>query len=95
VTETRSPTPGPPRGLSVTRVLVFGLVSGLLYVAMYAAQRAIHAGPSSDAFAAGLALYPIVVLGVFAAYIYVLVLCRRPLSRRLRLAAFGFPVVFS
>src|SRR5215207_2128164 len=81
--------------VSVTRVVVLGLVSGLLYVAMYAAQRAIHAGPRSDAFAAGLALYPIIVLGVFALYVGVLGLSRRPLSRDLRLAAFGFPVIFS
>jgi alpha-1,6-mannosyltransferase len=81
--------------VSVTRVVVLGLVSGLLYVAMYAAQRAIHAGSSSDAFAAGLALYPIIVLGVFALYVCVLGLSRRPLSRDLRLAAFGFPVIFS
>ena len=95
MTETRSPAPAATGWLSATRVVVLGLVSGLLYVAMYAAQRAIHAGPSSDAFVAGLALYPIVVLAVFAAYVSVLVLCRRPLSRGLRLVAFGFPVVFS
>ena len=80
--------------LSGTRVVVLGLVSGVLYVAMYAAQRAIHGGPSGDAFTAGLVLYTIITLGIFVLYVWLLAWCRRPLSRRVRLTAFGFPVLF-
>lgn len=78
-----------------TRLVVLGLFSGLLYAAMYVAQRAIHAGPDSDAFAASLGLYPVTVFGVFALYVCVLGLSRRPMSRGLRSAAFAFPVAFS
>ena len=78
-----------------TRLVVLGVGSGLLYVAMYAAQRAIHAGPTADTFAAGLAVYPVITIGVFVLYALVLVLCRRPLTAAMRLAAWGFPVVFS
>jgi hypothetical protein len=80
---------------SATRFVVLGVGSGLLYVAMYAAQRAIHAGPTADAFAAVLAVYPVITIGVFVLYAWVLVLCRRPLTGAVRLAAYGFPVVFS
>jgi hypothetical protein len=40
---------------TVPRVVGIGLGSGLLYVAMYLTQRAIHDGPGG-AFAAGLVL---------------------------------------
>jgi hypothetical protein len=81
--------------VGVTRLAVFGVGSGVLYVTMYAAQRAIHAGPTADAIAAGLAVYPVITIGVFGLYAWVLVLCRRPLTASARLAAWGFPVVFS
>jgi alpha-1,6-mannosyltransferase len=81
--------------LSGTRLVVLGVVSGLLYVTMYVAQRVIHAGPTADAFTAGLAVYPVITIGVFVVYAWVLALCRRPLTGAVRLAAFGFPVVYS
>jgi hypothetical protein len=71
--------------------VVLGAVSGLLYIAMYVAQRAIP----NDARAAGLALYLITVVGVFVLYVWVLALGRQPLPRGARLAAFGFPVLFN
>src|SRR6266542_2813108 len=87
--------PATEGGLRSKRILGLGLISGLLYVAMYAAQRAIHGGPNTGVFQAGLALYPIITLGVFVAYISVLALCKRPLSRSERRVAFGLPVLFS
>jgi len=74
---------------------MLGVISGLLYIAMHAAQRAIHGGPNSAALTAGLAVYPISALGVFVLYVWVLALCRRTMSRTARLAAVGFPVVFN
>ena len=81
--------------VSVTRVVVLGLVSGLLYVAMYLAQRPVHAGPTGDAFAAGLALYPVSLLGLFALYGLRARTVPAGLSRGLRLPVFGLPVIFS
>jgi hypothetical protein len=81
--------------VGATSLVVLGVGSGLLYVAMYAAQRAIHAGPTADTFATGVAAYPVITIGVFGLYAWVLVLCRRPLTAAVRLAAWGFPVLFS
>ena len=81
--------------VGATRLVVLGVGSGVLYITMYAAQRAIHAGPGSDAFAASLALYPVITIGLFGLYAWVLILCRRALTAAVRLAAWGFPIVFS
>jgi alpha-1,6-mannosyltransferase len=97
VTETAQSRRAPTDRLGAAHVVVLLVVtSGLLYVVMYFAQRMIYAGPSGDGFAAGLGLYLGTVLGLFALYVGVLRLLRqRPLSRGLRIVAFGFPVVYS
>jgi alpha-1,6-mannosyltransferase len=86
----------PPSGhTSGNRVVAVGVFTGILYLAMYVVQRAIHAGPTVDTFRVGLALYPLISIGVLVQYVWVLTLCRRPLTPRGRMAAFSFPVLFS
>lgn len=81
--------------IGAARLVALGVASGLLYVAMYASQRAIHAGPGSTVFAGSVALYLVITIGVFGLYAWVLVLCRRQLTGAARLAAWAVPVVVS
>jgi alpha-1,6-mannosyltransferase len=78
-----------------TRILIASLASGVLYVAVHLAQRAVHRGPDGDTFAAGISLYLIATLGVFTLYVWLLALCRRPLQGRIRILALGLPVLYS
>jgi hypothetical protein len=78
----------------MSRVLAAGLASGLLYLAMYAGQRAIHRGPDGAALPAGIALYLVATIGLFALYVYLLRMFRRPLRTGVRRVAVGLPVLY-
>jgi hypothetical protein len=82
------------RSAPLSRVVAAGLASGLLYLAMYAGQRAIQRGPGGHALPAGIALYLVACVGLFALYLYLLSLFRRPLRTGVRRVAVGLPVVY-
>jgi alpha-1,6-mannosyltransferase len=90
---------GPLRG-GTSLVLVVGAGSGLLYVGLASAQRAIQRGPRPDG-AAGLllqiALYVTATIGLFALYGLLLMACRRASlpTRSVRVLAIGVPVLFN
>ncbi len=83
------------RTARASRIVIAGVASGLLYVAMYMSQRALHGGPGSEGFSAGIVLYLVVTVGLFAIYVYLLLLFRRPLLGWVRVVALGLPVLYS
>jgi len=67
----------------------------VLYIATYAAQRAVQRGPSGGTLAAGILFYLTVTVGLFALYVWLLRMFRRPLRGRVRMLALGLPVLYS
>jgi alpha-1,6-mannosyltransferase len=81
-------------------VALIGVGSGLLYAAVYAAQRGLKGGPGRPPVAVPrfqLVLYVVATVGLFVLYLLLLMMCRRNglAARRTRLLAFGFPVIFN
>jgi alpha-1,6-mannosyltransferase len=89
----------PLRG-GTSLVLVVGAGSGLLYMGLASAQRAIQRGPQPGGVAGlplQVALYVAATIGLFALWGLLLVACGRAglQSRGARMLAIGFPVLFN
>jgi alpha-1,6-mannosyltransferase len=80
-------------------VWLIGVVSGLLYAVVAGTQRAIQRAPIIEGTAPALqtGLYLMATLGLFALYALLLLMCRKGAfgTRRARIFAFSFPVLFN
>jgi hypothetical protein len=79
--------------------VLIGVASGLLYAVLLGTQRAMQRAHSIEGVELQLqtGLYLLATLGLFALYVLLLLMCRGGAfgTRRARILAFGFPVVFN
>jgi alpha-1,6-mannosyltransferase len=76
------------------QVLVVGAITGLLYGAVYVAQRAIFRGPDGPGYEQGIVLYTLSTVVLFGTFVRLLSLSRRTLTFTARLLAICFPLGF-